>query len=357
MSAAYAPDDEDRKEVERYRRFYERMSNMGYSDEDIDRAWEEDFVMFDSFPDIPHNDWPPSYRLVTEPSEHPGDEREEEIMSRLKSGKTLSTNEIRALRTENVSNPNATEGLSRRFRPPFLDEYDYDSGEEPDWDDYFGTFRGIKWNDDTGFRTGEPMDLSWRLLKLEPRVPSTRNLLLEHRRNLSGRTGRPMSPKLYSDKQAPTEYQRRRLLEMDFTEPLTDMSAQDAQKVIHSLRKEGRISGLEQLQENRTPKGKFIGATGRDYVSGPHRAAIEGEKYDAPYPWGYWIPPEEPVNPNEDEPHDEAFNEWYGEGEEQYDPYLTDYWESSHWLRPTPVQTGEPMDLSWRLLKSRYYER
>lgn len=178
MSAAYAPDDEPHDM--NWRRFYERMSNMGYSDDDIDRAWEEAFHRYswgiktpkyldatkpDSFPDIPYNDWPPNHTLVTEPNEHPGDEREEEIMSRLKSGKTLSTNEIRALRTEDVSNPNATEGLSRRFRPPFIDEYDYDSGEEPDWDDYFGTFRGIKWNDDTGFRTGEPMDLSWRLLK------------------------------------------------------------------------------------------------------------------------------------------------------------------------------------------------
>ena len=112
-------------------------------------------------------------------------------------------------------------------------------------------------------------------------------------------------------------------------------------------------ANLREQQVRRTPKGysktrhSYIGATGREYLSAAHRADVEGENYDAPYPFGYWIPPEDSVNPNEDEPHDEAFNEWYGEGEEQNDPYLTDYW-------PSPVETGEPMDIAWQLLKEVY---
>jgi len=84
----------------------------------------------------------------------------------------------------------------------------------------------------------------------------------------------------------------------------------------------------------------FVGATGREYETREHRAAVEPstETHEVTYyDWGYtnprtkneWAPPKPPVNPNVDEPYDEMYNQYYN------------------------VSTGEPMNIAFQLLKER----
>jgi len=87
-------------------------------------------------------------------------------------------------------------------------------------------------------------------------------------------------------------------------------------------------------------KRMFVGATGREYETEEHRAAVEPSTETQEvthYDWGYrnpqtkteWAPPKPPVNPNVDEPYDEMYNQYYN------------------------VVTGEPMDIASQLLKER----
>tara|TARA_R100000951_G_scaffold1122_3_gene2997 strand:- start:7918 stop:9078 length:1161 start_codon:yes stop_codon:yes gene_type:complete len=85
-------------------------------------------------------------------------------------------------------------------------------------------------------------------------------------------------------------------------------------------------------------KNIFVGATGREYETEEHRAAVEPSTETQEvthYDWGYknprtkteWAPPKPPVNPNVNEPYDEMYNQYYN------------------------VATGEPMDIAFQLLK------
>jgi hypothetical protein len=85
-------------------------------------------------------------------------------------------------------------------------------------------------------------------------------------------------------------------------------------------------------------KRMFVGATGREYETEEHRAAVEPSTETQEvthYDWGYtnprtkteWAPPKPPVNPNVDEPYDEMYNQYYN------------------------VATGEPMEIAFQLLK------
>lgn len=88
----------------------------------------------------------------------------------------------------------------------------------------------------------------------------------------------------------------------------------------------------------------FVGATGREYETREHRAAVEPStetqevNIDERHPYsGFsnpqtiteWAPPKPPVNPNGNEPYDEMYNQYYN------------------------VATGEPMDIAFQLLKER----
>ena len=104
---------------------------------------------------------------------------------------------------------------------------------------------------------------------------------------------------------------------------------------------QGTISPKHATLSARDKRKKiFVGATGREYETEEHRAAVEPSTETQEvthYDWGYtnpqtkteWAPPKPPVNPNVNEPYDEMYNQYYN------------------------VATGEPMDIALQLLKER----
>jgi len=150
-------------------------------------------------------------------------------------------------------------------------------------------------------RTGEPMDISFQLLKpmivKSPRLRYMRELAEENLRNILANPESDPAEKFY--------YRYRK------DDPRATLSARDKRK------------------------GVLLGASGRQYETPEHREAIEGGEVDEqgvflrkPF-GGFYTPPKPPVNPNVDEPYDEMYNEYYN------------------------VSTGEPMDIAFQLLKER----
>ena len=105
----------------------------------------------------------------------------------------------------------------------------------------------------------------------------------------------------------------------------------------------GTISPKEATLSARDKRRRmFVGATGREYETREHRAAVEPstetqeENNDERHPFSgllnlqtttEWAPPKPPVNPNGNEPYDEMYNQYYN------------------------VATGKPMDIAFQLLK------
>ena len=110
-------------------------------------------------------------------------------------------------------------------------------------------------------------------------------------------------------------------------------------KVLHDF--QGTISPIQATLSARDKRRRmFVGATGREYETQEHRAAVEPSSetqevtlggYRGGDTWNEtrWAPPKPPVNPNVDEPYDEMYNQYYN------------------------VATGEPMDIAFLLLKER----
>ena len=152
---------------------------------------------------------------------------------------------------------------------------------------------------------GSPMDIAFRLLKINPMVR-------ERRENIKQRL-------------------------IDNQNAVSDSFANTGTLVPF----QGTISPKHATLSARDKRRlMFVGATGREYETEEHRAAVEpsAETHEVThYDWGYrnprtkteWLPPKPPVNPNVDEPYDEMYNQYYN------------------------VATGEPMEIALQLLKER----